>query len=352
MKPTAALWVCPLMFFAPLTLAQGSFPAALVGIWQQTVSSGGDYTNTVTGEQFRQSSGFSAKLVLNPDGRYSLQHYSQGVSSSCARVSYFDESAGTALVQEDRLILRPTQRTLTINNCTNSGKRTLSNNPIVFSASLEYYETLIKETTLKLSLRNGPFPLDLKLLQLDPSIQLDPPTQPETFQLGEDPPYREILGLWADAADSDINFYNAQTGAFYIPKYNARENRWLRFFPGGYELAKVFDNASIEGVCKKDLIYYEKGTATFKVTEVRNDTYTGDVRFEASEARLIVTIRGEGCGGFAGTKKYDLEPLTAYYKFGFTQSVGFQLGCEWPRHQWQFAVCVNNAGWNSYRKRN
>ena len=52
-----------------------------------------------------------------------------------------------------------------------------------------------------------------------------------------------------------------------------------------------------------------------------------------------------------GTNQYNLEPLTAYYKFGYTPSVGFQLGCVYPRHQWQFAVCVNNVGYNSYDKR-
>jgi len=302
---------------------QGGFPALLVGVWQQTISSADVYTNTVTGERFRLGSGFSAKLILQADGRYSLQHYTQGVSSNCAHVSYLDDSSGTATVQNDRLILRPSQRTLTIVNCTSPGKRNLPNNPLVFNASLEYYETLIQEVTLKMELKGGPFPLSLKLLQLDPALELEPPSQPEGFQLGQDLPYRELQGLWADASDSDTGFYNPKTGAFYIPTYNARENRWLRFVPGGYELAKVFENASLEGVCKKDLIYYEKGSAHFQVLNVNNDTYEGDVRFQASEARLIVNIRGEGCGGFAGTRRYNLRPQTAYYKFGFTESVGF-----------------------------
>lgn len=353
--PKAALVTLGCLILAgnpsPTRAQNQGFPALLVGVWQQTASSADDYTNTVTGERFRLGSGFSVKLILHADGRYALQHYTQGVSSSCARVSYLDDSVGTATVQDNRLVLRPSQRTLTIVNCTSPGKRTLPNNPLVFNASLEYYETLIKEVTLKLELQGGPFPLSLKLLQLDPMLELPPPAQPEGFQLGQDPPYRELLGLWADAQDSDTGFYNPQTGAFYIPKYNARENRWLRFVSGGYELAKVFEDANTEGVCKKDLIYYEKGSALFQVLNVNNNTYTGDVRFQASEARLIVQVRGEGCGSFAGTRRYNLKPLTAYYKFGFTESVGFQLGCEWPQHRWQFAVCVNGAGWNSYRKR-
>lgn len=354
MPSTRSLWLVGLLLmlwcYSGMALAQaGSVPAVLVGIWQQTVASAGDYTNTFTGETFTLSQGYSAQLKIRANGQFTFDHYSQGVASNCRQISYLDRMSGTLEIRNNRLTLRPKERRLVVNNCTRSGTFTLPDTPVVFNAALSWYETLIKEPTLQMELSGGPYPLKLKLLQRDLSARPEQPLQPEAFQLGQDPPYQEFIGTWAPSRGSDLNFYNPRSGAFYLPPYNASEHRWLRFVPGGYELATVFENANLEGACKKDLVYYERGRALFKVLEVRNDTYEGDVRFQAEEARLVVQIRG--CEGDNGVRRYTLEPLTSYFKFQYTASVGFTLGCVWPWHEWQFAVCTNRVGWNSFRKR-
>lgn len=354
MPSIRSLWLMGLLLMlwghGGMALAQaGSVRAVLVGIWQQTVASAGDFTNTFTGETFTLSQGYSAQLKIRANGQFTFDHYSQGVSSNCRQVSYLDRMSGILEIQNNRLTLRPTERRLVVNNCTRSGTFALPNNPVVFNAALSWYETLIKEPTLQLELTGGPYSLKLRQLQRDLSSKPQQPPQPEGFQLGDDPPYQEFLGTWAPSAGSDLGFYNAQTGAFYLPKYNASEHRWLRFVPGGYEFATVFENASLEGACKKDLIYYERGRALFKVLEVKNDTYEGDVRFQAEDARVLVQIRN--CDGDNGVRRYTLQPLTSYYKFQYTASVGLTLGCVWPWHEWQFAACTNQVGWNSFRKR-
>lgn len=166
------------------------------------------------------------------NGQFTFDHYSQGVASNCRQVSYLDRMSGTLEIRNNRLTLRPTERRLVVNNCTRSGSFTLPNSPVVFNAALSWYETLIKEPTLQMELSGGPYPLKLKLLQRDLSAKPDQPPQPEAFQLGQDPPYQEFLGTWAPSQGSDLNFYNPRSGAFYLPKYNASERRWLRFVPG------------------------------------------------------------------------------------------------------------------------
>ena len=257
--------------------APGDVAPRLVGIWQETAASGGDFTNTATGESFTVSQGYSARLKIRADGSYSFEHYSAGVSSSCASVTAYDKSVGAAEFHEGRLVLRPTQRTLDVRACADSGTRTVANDPIEFAASVSSYETLIKETTLQVELTAGPYPLKLKLLQLDPTKQATQPPRPAGFQLGQDAPYGVLVGTWAPL-EADVGFYEPSSGAFYVPKYNGSEHKWLRFTQGGYELASVLENAAGagSGVCKKDLVYWEKGTATFATLTQTNDTYRGD----------------------------------------------------------------------------
>lgn len=329
----------------------GAVGSGGVGIWQQTAAAGGDFTNTVTGESFTMSQGFSARLKLRANGQYTFEHYSSGTSGSCAAVSALDKSEGTAQVSEGRLVLTPTTRTLDVKGCEGAGLRTLPNDPIAFDATITTYETLIKETTLLLELSGGPYPLKLRLLNPEPSPDVTSPAQPPSFQLGADGPYTELLGTWAPSQGSDLGFYDPASGATYVPEYNGAEHRWLRFTDGGYEMATSFENAggADSGVCKKDLVYYERGRALFAKTSQENDRIFGDARFAAEEARLVVTIRA--CDEDDGTKTYDLKPLTSYFKWEWTPSVGFNLGCEYPKHPHQFAACTNDVGWNSLKKR-
>lgn len=326
----------------------GSADADIVGIWQQTVASAGDYTNATTGETFSQTSGYSSMLKARADGTYVFEHFSKGTSSACSLVSYLDHSTGTFERSEGRLVLHPTERTLDVQNCSESGKRTLSNDPIELTAQISPYENLAKEQTFALDLA-GPFQLKLKLLQRDPMKVTVDPTPPAGFMQGTDGPFAELVGTWTPSADSDITFYDPATGSFHIPVYNAAEHKWLRFSEGSYEMASAIERVNEEGVCKKDVIYYESGSALFNTLSKVNDTYQGDVRFEARVARLIVRIRD--CGEDDGDKTYEVAAPVSYYKWGFTASVGFQLGCEYARNAWQFATCTNSAGWNSYHTR-
>lgn len=331
--------------------ATGNVDAPIVGIWQETVASGGDFQNTSTGATFSVTQGYSARLKIRADGRYSFQHYSAGASSTCSSVTAFDKSVGVADFKDGKLVLRPSERTIDVHACADSGLKTMGTEPMEWAAEIAPYETLAKETTRKVTLTGGPYPLTLKLLQLDPASQTSQPPQPAGFQLGADPPYDVFIGSWAPSSGSDLGFYDPSSGDFYVPKYNGAEHKWLKFVPGGYEMATVLENAAGagSGVCKKDLVYWEKGTATFSTLKVTNDTYEGDARFQATEARLVVNVTG--CEEDDGAKSYSVKPLSSYFKWQYTAQVGFLLGCEYDKTPFQFATCTNNVGWNTYRKR-
>jgi hypothetical protein len=314
----------------------GSVQAGLVGIWQQTA--------TATG-----SDGYAALLKVRANGQFVFQYFSP-TAVDCPSGDTLDSSEGTLELTSERLVLRPTKRTVQIRGCGKDETTTLGNDALEFTVNVSPYETLIKENTLAAELTGGlAHPLKLKLLQQEPSDDIPQPPQPASFQLGSDPPYAELQGLWAPSSGSDTNFYNPQTGEFYIPKYNAAQHDWLKFVPGGSEFAAAFENANIEGTCKKDLVYYESGSALFKVLDVTNGTSTGDARFEAKDARLVVNIRG--CGEDDGAKTYTLKPLTSYFKWQHNAAIGFLIGCDYPKNNWNFAICQNNVGYNTFKKR-
>jgi len=326
----------------------GSFPAELSGIWQDTLASGGEFTNLYTGVTFNMTQGYSAQFKVRPNGEFYFAHYSQGVSSTCALVSFFDQMVGQAEFTGSRLVLRPRERRLDVQNCANSGPLNLPLSPVSFDAVVSEYETFL-DTTVQMVLSGGPYPLKFKLLNPTPPANPPQPPQPQDFQLGTETPYQGIIGLWGHR---DTDFYNPQTGVYRFPDC-CGENRFLRFTAEGYELGMAFVQVNLEGVCKKDLIYYEKGNALFKVTDQRDpDTYQGDVRLEATQARLIVRIRE--CGSEDGVQEHSLKPLTSYYRWSYTMPAGgdyFMLGCQYGRHLWGFAVCYNATPWYSYERR-
>lgn len=315
--------------------ASGSVAPGLAGIWQETVASGSDVTDT---------RGYSARLKIRENGQFTFE-LATSESPTCTDL---ERIVGSADFSEEQLVLRPTQRTL--KSC-KSGDQTLSNDPLRFKATITPYETLIKEPSLALELTEGPYALKLKLLHRTTPAKPAQPPQPSDFRLGSDAAYDVLLGTWAPSEGSDLGFYDPTTGRSYVPKYNGSEHRWLRFTAEGYELATSFENAGGPGggLCKKDIVYYESGVPAFTTLRESNGTFEGDVRFQASVARLVVTIRD--CEEDDGTKSYELEPLTSYYKWQYTAQVGFVMGCEYPKTDYQFATCTNGVGWNTLRKR-
>ncbi len=116
-------------------IPNGSVPEELVGIWQETRASSGDYSNQF-GEDFSATSGFSAQLKITTDGKYYLAVYASGVSLSCASVSQFDQSVGSAVLAGDTLTLTPVERRIDFDNCSDSTSTDSDLTPIVLTASL------------------------------------------------------------------------------------------------------------------------------------------------------------------------------------------------------------------------
>ena len=148
----------------------GSAPG-LTGIWQDTAASSGDFVNPVTNDSFSMTQGYSAKLKITAEGRYTFVHFSSGVARDCSRVSYTDRSEGVVQFANDQLVLSPSQRSLEVQGCSASGTRTLPTDPITFTATLSPYERIGGERTSKLTL-GGIYPLALKLLNPAPAKAL------------------------------------------------------------------------------------------------------------------------------------------------------------------------------------
>lgn len=326
----------------------GRFPAELAGIWQNTLASSGDFVNPITGTPFSMTEGYSAQFKVKPSGEFYFAHYSAGVAPNCSFVSFFDQMTGVAQWANDRLTLRPRERRLDVKNCANSGSFAQPLDPLVFQARVTESPTAL-DPTLQMELIGGPYPLNFKLLDRTPPPAPTQAAQPEGFQLGADPPYQEILGLWGRY---ETDFYDPQTGAYRFPDC-CGEHRFLRFAPDGYELGLAFGDAQVEGVCKKDLIYFERGQALFRVTDQRGpDTFQGDVRLAATEARMVVRVRN--CGADDGVRIHAMTPLTAYYRFSHTLPAGgesFMLGCPYRNSDWTFAVCYDANPWYTYQRR-
>ncbi len=322
----------------------------LVGIWQITRASGGDYENLTTGYTFSMTSGYSALLKIRADGSYLMEFYSSGVSSTCAFVSSLEQSAGTVTYQGDQLILQPAWHTIMLDNCTSSGKQDMGTEPIVYTFKLRQEFDFYGLRGAKLELTGGPIPLDMDLFHPEPLMPGYQPQQPADFVLGTDPPYQEFLGLWAPAPDSDVSFYNPQTGEFYFPEYNASYHNYLRFNnDGSYEMAVAADGYNdYEGICNRDYIYYEKGIPTFSVTDsprVPGDFTRGHAQFQATDARLVVNIRD--CDEDDGVLRYNLVPQISYYTWELLPGNGypdmFYMYCAWEKGEWQFMFCGSDG---------
>jgi hypothetical protein len=246
------------------------------------------------------------------------------------------------------LVLRPTERVVELTRCAQSGTYEAGLDPIVMPAHLTESFDFNGHRMWKLALEGGPVPLELTLLHRPPSANPPQPTQPEDFVLGADPPYSEVVGLWSPHPHSDLGFFDPATDAWYVPEPNGARHLWLRFpESGGYELARAWPGYNLEGVCKKDYVYYERGQAQFAVTENvggQNDHFVGHARFVAQDARLLVNVRA--CGQDDGATLHALTPQVSYYRWiwsaahpaGWYAEV-LQLSCDWQLSEWQFLVC-------------
>jgi len=334
---------------APASQGDGDVPMELVGVWQETRASGGDYVNSL-GENFSVTSGFSVQVRISANGSYQWSHYASGASSSCPSVSYFDRSAGFAVLSGDVLTLHPTQHEIDVNDCTTHGTEKGSLEPVALTISVEdafhYYGDL---RTYKMSIEGAPQPLELTLLVRPPLAEPPQPPQPASFSLGQDPPFAELQGLWVPSPGSDSTFFDPETGDYHFPELDGNAHQWLRFVGENYESAAALQNINAEGVCKADLIYYEQGRALMQVLDDvggQHNHFNGDMRFEATAARLIVRVRE--CDEDDAVYQYDLPGQLSYYSWMYytADTIGgelFSVNCNYDRSEWQSTLCQTRS---------
>ncbi len=335
-------------------------PADWVGVWQEIRASGGDYRDLTTGNAFSMTSGFSTMLKLRADGSFLFQFYSSGVAPDCALVTNLDTAVGWATVEGSNLVLRPTERSVEIGHCANSGTYASDLEPLVLPAQLTESFDFEGHRAWKLTLEGGPVPLDLDLLFRPPSATPPQPAQADDFVVGTDPPYSDIQGVWSTHPNSDLGFFDPATNAWYLPEYNGARHLWLRFTGNGYDLARAWSNYGFGGICEKDYVYYEHGRADLATLEDiggLGDQFRGHARFEADDARVVVQIRD--CGSDDGATLYTLTPQVSYYEWRYRMATndivsipeGFSLSCPWSRSEWQFMVCDGNPYGPSFGRR-
>ncbi len=206
-----------------------------------------------------------------------------------------------------------------------------------------------------LSLSGYSIPLDLSSLFREPSYAPVQPELPTDFVAGEDPPYQQLQGLWVPATGTDANFYDPETDQFYLPELNGSSHQWLRFDQGSYETSVALQNVNSEGACKLDLIYYEKGSATFATTEDvggQGSHFVGHATLVSEDSRLIVNIRE--CDEDNGSVRYDLTPLSSYFRWIYftpdNPPESFSWVCDFPESEWQSLLCNDGTAGFSRRE--
>lgn len=334
--------------------------AALEGIWQQTRSSGSDFRNLTTGYEFSATEGFSTQLIVGDTGNYYQAYFSSGYQPSCSnQLTYFEQSAGTVAVSGNQLTLQPSQHQVTVTGC-NPGVTDLGTAPIVYTFAVrqQFYDA--SGRTYYMSLEGGPHPLDLVLLHHAPASPPYQPAQPEDFLVGTTQMFAEFMGTWTPNAGSRLDFYDPATNQYYVPDRDGNHHHWLRFYSEvdrNYEFATVWRDPYGQGVCRKDYIYWERGKTLFYLLEGDSTGAFGHVRFQATEARLLVDV--SECGELDYAQIYSLTPTTSYYRFryisnedefGHPTAESMSINCYWERSEWQYMLC-EDTNWQSYNKR-
>lgn len=333
--------------------APGTLPPELVGVWQQTRASGGDYRDLVSGSTFSMTSGFATVLKLRADGSYVFQFYSSGVATDCGFVSTLDTSVGSAQLLAGGLVLWPSERTIENQRCgaSGSGRHAVALDPIPLAYRLTEGFDVHNHRTWTLQLEGGPVPLSLTLLHRPPAAEPPRPAFPSDFVTGADTPYDVLQGVWSANHHSDLGFFDPASNAWYLPDFNGAKHQWVRFTPAGYELARAWRNYNLgEGVCGKDYVYYERGRAQLAVVEnLGEGAYRGHARFVGEDARLVVNVRD--CGADTGATLHTLTPQVSYYAWIYRPASSafgqipatLSLQCPWEMSEWQFMVCDGSS---------
>jgi hypothetical protein len=155
-----------------------------------------------------------------------------------------------------------------------------------------------------------------------------------------------MQGMWvAKPGGTDTQFFDPDTGYFYLPELNGAPHQWFRFLGDAYETAVALQNTNAEGVCKADIIYYEQGKALMEVLEDvggQGNHFVGHMRWEATAARLIERVRE--CDQDDGTYQYDLPGQLSYYGWLYFTPANppeiFTLQCKFPLSEWQSTLCT------------
>ena len=324
----------------------GDVPAELVGIWQETRASAGDYSNN-WGENFSITSGFSVELRIRENGEYYYANSASGVRS-CGQVTYLDQSTGYAVLDGDMLILHPSERRLEVLDCVKKDARTLPNDPIElritgFREARHFYGGL---RTYAMEMEGGPQPYSLTLLNRAPLAEPEQPEQPADFVLGTSNA-AGMQGLWTPDPGTDTHFFNATNGEYYLPEPNGASHQWLRFDAGSsaYETAVALRQINSDGACKSDIIYYETGEARFATTDDvggQGVHFVGHLRLKGTAARLIVNIRD--CAPDDEVLIYDVPPQISYYRWIWFKQAPEHMTMDcgtFPQSEMQSTLCHN-----------
>lgn len=324
--------------------ATGVMAAELVGVWQQTRATSGDYISS-NGSTFSMTSGFSVQLKLSSNGAYYLANFASGTNPTCASVTHYEQSVGQATLVGNTLVFSPTSHALDVTDCSGQTRTNLGTAPFTLGIELKedrhFYGGI---RTYRMLASGGPHPYDLMLVHRPPLANPAVPAQPTDFTLGTDGPYQEFQGLWVAAAGTDSDFFDPTTGNFHFPVLNGSPHAWLRMVPGGYETAIALQNVNSDGPCKSDVIYYEQGEARFAVLEDvggQGNHFVGHVLLQSAAARMIVRIRE--CDESSGTVAYDLPGLPRYFRFIYfspnapPERISFP--CDFAQSEWQSILC-------------
>jgi len=326
---------------------------ALQGIWQETRASLGDFRNPTTGYEFSATEGFSTQLVIGATGSYRQTYYASGYSSACSlHITYLEQSVGTVAVSGNQLKLQPTEHKVVVTGC-GAGTVDLGRAPVeyTFTVRQEFFDA--SGRNYYLDLEGGPHLLELQGLYNAPASPPVTQPQPADFELGTVPVYLEFLGTWSPAVGSRLDFYDPDTNEYYIPDLDGNPHKWIRFYDEpdrNYEFANVWRGTLSQGVCKNNEIYWERGKTVFQILENDSSGVFGHVRFEPTDARLIVVV--SNCEELDHVVGYELPLVTSYYRFRYQGAGGalsdyLGFNCYWDRTEWQYMMC-GDTNWGSF----
>lgn len=334
----------------PPVLPPGSLAAELVGVWQQSVASAGDYQDEESGAVFTMTSGYNAVLKLRGEGEYYFSLFAAGVAHDCASVSRWDQSVGAVTFSGSTLTLTPYERELTVGDCHGERTSSLPNDPLELVVALEEQLDFNGMRVQRMDLTYDSVPLTLTALHQHPTDTPFAPERPADFTADDNTTAGGLLGLWTANPGDPTDFFDPSTGEFALPGDGEFDYEQVRIEVDVYELSRTWTEYDVTGICQKDYVYFERGTPSFsQVFDIYEDGEyrIGHARFEATLAAVVVQIRE--CGEDDGAYLYDLVPVTSYYQWDLWKAgedatlepARLKLSCpwDWEQSEWQFMVC-------------